>query len=80
MSAVHLTGFSSLQPGLKRWWPCLLILGPITGMLVALFLVNLRAGRPVLAGACVAALAAFWIGAPALLGAELSLLPAGLRL
>jgi hypothetical protein len=49
-------------------------------MLVALFLVNLRAGRPVLAGACVAALAAFWIGAPALLGAELSLLPAGIRL
>jgi len=59
----------------KLWWVCLLVLGPITGVLVGLCITSLKAGRPYLAAGCVAAIAAFWIGAPTLLGFELSMLP-----
>jgi hypothetical protein len=59
-------------------WLFLFVLGPITGVLVGRCLANLKAGRPVLAAGWVAALGVFWIGAPALLGAELAKLPAGI--
>ncbi len=55
----------------RLWWLSLLLLGPVTGLLVNLCVGNLNARRPMLAAACVVALVAFWIGAPALLAAEL---------
>ncbi len=70
--------FSARSPR-KLWWLYLLVLGPITGVLVTLCVASLKAGKPILAAGCVAALATFWIAAPTLLGLELSLLPAGVR-
>jgi hypothetical protein len=67
------------QPRQRLWWLFLLVLGPITGVLVGLCVASLKAGRPILAAGCVVALAAFWIGGPALLTAELSTLPAALK-
>ncbi len=58
---------------LKRyWWASLLVLGPVTGPLLGLCLVNLKAGRHVWSALCIAGIVAFWIAAPALLGAELT--------
>jgi pheromone shutdown protein TraB len=56
-----------------------MVLGPITGVLVGACVASLKARRPILAVGCVVALAAFWVGAPALLTAELSTLPAALN-
>jgi hypothetical protein len=63
----------------KLWWLYLLVLGPITGALLGIFVASLRGHRPFLAAGCVVALAAFWIGAPALVTAGLSSLPAVVR-
>jgi hypothetical protein len=63
----------------RLWWLSLLVLGPVTGVLVGLFLASLKAGRPILAVGCAAALGAFWVVTPAMLGAELSLLPGAFR-
>jgi hypothetical protein len=53
-----------------------LVFGPLTGVLFRVCIVSMRAGKLALAAGCVVALAAFWIGAPALISAELSRLPA----
>jgi hypothetical protein len=60
-------------------WASLLILGPVTGGLTALCLFNLRRGRPIVAATCVAGIIAFWIAAPAALGAELGYIHAHAR-
>jgi hypothetical protein len=65
-------------PG-KIWWLSFLLLGPITGFLLGLCVASFKADRPLLAAGCAAALAGFWIAAPALLSVEISMLPASLR-
>jgi hypothetical protein len=60
-------------------WLLLLMFGPLTGVLFRICIVSMRAGRLALAAGCVIALAAFWIGGPALISAELSRLPAAFK-
>ena len=57
-------------------WASFLILGPITGSLTALCLVNIRKRRPIYAACCIAGIVVFWIAAPALLKSELSYIQA----
>ncbi len=52
----------------------LLALGPVTGPLLALSAVSFRNRRPVAGVVALAGVAAFWLGAPALLAAELRLM------
>ncbi len=53
-------------------WAPFLILGPITGSLIALCLFNIRKRRPIYAACCIAGIVVFWIAAPALLKSELN--------
>lgn len=49
----------------------LLALGPVTGPLVALAAFSFRKRRPILGALALAGVAGFWLGAPAVLAAEL---------
>ena len=49
----------------------LLALGPVTGPLVALSAISFRNRRPMLGVLALAGIAGFWMGAPAVLAAEL---------
>jgi hypothetical protein len=51
-----------------------LALGPVTGPLLALSAASFTHRRPILGLASLAGIATFWLGGPALLAAELSLL------
>ena len=57
-------------------WAPFLILGPITGSLIALCLFNIHKRRPVYAACCIAGIVVFWIAAPALLKSELNYIQA----
>ena len=50
----------------------LLALGPVTGPLVALSAVSFRNRRPIMGALALAGVAAFWLGAPVVLAAELN--------
>lgn len=52
----------------------LLVLGPVTGPMTALAIASFRAGRPVRAWLCIAAIVAFWVIAPSILALELDFL------
>ena len=54
----------------------LLALGPVTGPLVALSAISFRNRRPILGALALAGVAGFWLGAPAVLAAELRLVAA----
>ena len=49
----------------------LLLLGPVTGPLVAVSAVSFRNRRPIMGVLALAGICAFWLGAPAVLAAEL---------
>ncbi|HEX3406378.1 MAG TPA: hypothetical protein VHS81_03995 [Caulobacteraceae bacterium] len=51
-----------------------LALGPVTGPLLALAAFSFRNRRPFVGALALAGVAAFWLGAPAVLAAELRLL------
>jgi len=51
----------------------LLALGPVTGPLVALAAVSFRNRRPIVGALALAGVGVFWLGAPAVLAAELRL-------
>ena len=52
----------------------LLALGPVTGPLLGLAAVSFAHRRPLIGTLALAGIAAFWLGAPALLAAEIALL------
>jgi hypothetical protein len=51
----------------------LLVLGPVTGPLLAVSAAAFRNHRPIIGVLALAGIAAFWLGAPAVLAAELQL-------
>lgn len=54
----------------------LLVLGPITGPLLAVSALAFRNHRPIIGVLALAGIAVFWLGAPAVLAAELQLVAA----